>query len=175
MADKQLETVEPDPAASSLANDDTVVSVKDESTVLSTEAQASSTSAATTTEDLKQSTNGAAPEDSVNEPGQDVTATTTGHNVSKQDNTAFESQGKDSEIGESSNTQERKSHADGRASRDHGRSSNRGDKFRSNNDRPRKDYSGNVKSDLTSQEESSDPVAIRKQVRYLASKLSLDA
>ena len=33
--------------------------------------------------------------------------------------------------------------------------------------RERKDYKKNIKSDLTSQEESSDPVAIRKQVNSL--------
>ena len=36
-------------------------------------------------------------------------------------------------------------------------------------DREKQDYSKNIKSDLTSQEESSDPVAIRKQVGLLLS------
>ena len=47
----------------------------------------------------------------------------------------------------------------------------RGDRGRKQNDRgpPRQDYRKNVKSDLTSQEESSDPVEIRKQVDILLS------
>lgn len=42
-----------------------------------------------------------------------------------------------------------------------------------NRDRERVDYKKNIKSDLTSQEESSDPVAIRKQVGWFKSLLAL--
>ena len=47
----------------------------------------------------------------------------------------------------------------------------RGDRGRKQNDRgpPKQDWRKNVKSDLTSQEESSDPVEIRKQVLILLS------
>ena len=37
----------------------------------------------------------------------------------------------------------------------------------------RGDYKGNIKSDLTSQEESSDPVAIRKQVQCTPTRVTL--
>ena len=72
---------------------------------------------------------------------------------------------------ESGSTEPSKRVQEGRAwhnrDRDHdrGRGRSRGGRSRGNNNNRGHKYRHNIKSDMTSQEESSDPVEIRKQVR----------
>ena len=171
MADAQIEFTGPDPAAFSLGNDETVNSRKVTSATDELNDRVIANGGHLPTDELKKGADGANHEDAVNTPKRDISVATTGHtllepaDLDKKDNTA-DSLGDNDSKENSSRGQEKKSQFAGKGSRDQGRSSNRGDKLRNHNDRPRKNYSGNIKSDLISQEESSDPVAIRKQVRF---------
>ena len=85
---------------------------------------------------------------------------TTAKDLAKEEPTERKSISKRVQEGQEYNNRDRKRHDNGGKLND-----------RKNNDRgPRKefkDYKQNIKSDMTSKEESSDPVEIRKQVPYL--------
>ena len=183
MADMRVETTETGPSAATVANNETVSGAQPVSGAKSVgeidvEAR---TSAAPSINEVKEVIADIKTQDEPNGTNQDSSVETKGHEIP--DATAkgaeamkevsvaapnplkvdVEKTEQDSHTNKDS-SQNNSKPAD-RKGFDHKLSSNRGRKHGSFHSRPRQDYSENVKSDLTSQEESSDPVAIRKQVR----------
>ncbi|MCJ1393907.1 hypothetical protein MMC18_006783 [Xylographa bjoerkii] len=189
MAELKTEAVEPDPSATAIANDETVNS-KDtisEPDVPKTEDIETTDKHAPTMDEVKAVAEGAEAEDTVNGAGKDVSVETDGHAISHsaEDNHTLpkkiksEEESQSSKVPESSGdvgAKENQSSNTANTSGDRGSHSNRGNRGGRNgnySNRPYVNYSDNIKSDLTSQEESSDPVAIRKQVEFYFSDSNL--
>ena len=156
MADTKLETIEPDPSATAISND---LSVNAETVLQDSNPTADANSKVEndlpSTDDVDkviaevESRRKQKEEASGKEPSKEVAVETNGHETSENKNADVDAKREPSErVKEGQNWNNR-------------------DRNRDHNSKPKKnfqDYKKNYKSDLTSQQESSDPVAIRKQV-----------
>ena len=181
MAKLKTETIEPDPSATSIANDENLNSGDTVSSLGIPKIEDAETAdkSVSAVDKVEAVTGVAKAEDIVDGIGKDVSVKTEGHTVSadagKDDSIPGKAAGEEepqlSKVTEStSDVDAKKTQSDDRhnASADRGSRSNRGNRGGKNGnhlDRPYVNYADNVKSDFTSQEESSDPVAIRKQVK----------
>ncbi|KAI4096302.1 MAG: hypothetical protein LQ344_001128 [Seirophora lacunosa] len=166
MAATNLETTEPDPSATAIANDTTV----NKDTVLeasnpTADAQSKIESDLPSTHEVDKAI--AAVEAKKNQAGEapkDVPVETNGHDVSDKNN-AMEVETATKEPSERVKEGQKWNNRD-RGGRGRGRGRARSGKDLEN-------FRKNYKSDLTAQEESSDPVAIRKQVEFYFSHSNL--
>ncbi|KAL8988901.1 MAG: hypothetical protein Q9177_002092 [Variospora cf. flavescens] len=162
MADMKLEATEPDPSATAIANDATV----NTDTVLeasnpTADAQSKIESHLPSADEVDKAI--AAVEDKKNQTAEapkDVSVETNGHDISDKNN--------DKEV-ESATKEPSERVREGQKwnNRD------RGGRGRGKSGKNFTHYRENYKSDLTAQEESSDPVAIRKQVEFYFSDSNL--
>ena len=165
MVDMQLETVMPDPSATSLANDETAAAKSGETTeldgsgVVPTENNGMS-EVGPSIDEVKDVMEDIKSEDQLAISHDEVSVEIKGHEVSA--NGAVPELPKATSPEASNDTKDGKP-TNGRRNSGH-QTRGRDRKYGNKSDRPFKNYRENVKSDLTSQEESSDPVAIRKQV-----------
>ncbi|MCJ1381168.1 hypothetical protein MMC17_004277 [Xylographa soralifera] len=189
MTELTTETVEPDPSATSIANDETVNAgdTTTKTTMTKSEDIETTNKPAPISDEVKTVAGGSVTEDTTDSAEKDVTVKTEGHAIShsaKEDDTlsgktTTEEQSQPAKATELTNdvgTKENQSTDSYNASGDRGSHPNRGNRGGKNgnhSNRPYINYSDNVKSDLTSQEESSDPVAIRKQVEFYFSDSNL--
>ena len=156
MVEMKTETTEPDPSATSLSNDENI-NTKDSAagTVIPKEAH---TKAAPTLEEVtkvikdvekQQAPNGSSDDTAVKTEAKDAPVSEGGVDAEKKDSN-----------GETEQTESRSRKED-----NHRNSHNTNKKY-NNSQKPYKNFRNNAKSDLTAQEESSDPIEIRKQVQY---------
>ena len=169
MADLKVETTEPDPSATSIANDETVNAEK--STDLPAKAEDIQANAvadsAPLAEEVKAVMEDVQTEDRVGVTSDETAVKTEGHDPA-------EPNGNVSEVKDEVNTTEKgpgpkdrrrdKSRDAGKRYNERDRNFNKDRKHGGYRSGPKQNYSDNVKSDLTSQKESSDPVEIRRQV-----------
>lgn len=165
MVDIELESVMPDPSAAPLAKDENAAAKRGETTdinrpgVTSNEGDGMS-EVGPPVDEVEDVMENIKPEEQTITAHEDVGVKIEGHELSVNDAVATTPKAMSSEA--ASETKDGKS-ASGRSnSRQQTRT--RGGKYGNKSDRPYKNYRENIKSDLTSQEESSDPIAIRKQV-----------
>lgn len=156
MVEMKIETTEPDPSATLLSIDEPI----------STE-----TSAAGTVPPKDVPSEGAPTLEEVTKVIKDVEKEEAPNGSS--DDTAVKTEGHEAPAGERGVDGEKKDSngaAEQTESRNHREDSNRNshnsNKKYNNSQKPYKNFRNNVKSDLTAQEESSDPVEIRKQVQH---------
>ena len=170
MADIKVEAIEPDPSAASLSNDEKVIAQKqnDESAPQDSIDAVAGTDAAPTVEEVKAAMEEANIEDGAGSTNkEDATVKTEGHTIATTNGKAAEGVEKALERKMQETEKDRsytKPNDKDKNQRDGGRSYNNNKKRNFKYENYKKDYAENVKSDLTSQEESSDPVQIRKQV-----------
>ena len=174
MADIKVEAIKPDPSATSLSNDEKVITEKQkgESAPSDSVDVVAGTDAAPTMEEVKAATEEANIEDGVGSTNkEDATVKTEGHTTTASDGKVADGVEKALEPELQETEKDRsytKSNDKDKKQRDGGRSYNNDRKRDSNYNNYRKNFAENVKSDLTSQEESDDPVQIRKQVNLLS-------
>ena len=165
MVDMELESVMPDPTAASLANDETAAAKRGETTNINRPGITSNdgdgmSEGGPSVDGVEDVTENIKSEEQTITAHEDVGVKTEGHEVSVNDAVATLPKATGSEAANDSK--------DGKSAS--GRSNSgqqtraRGGKYGNKSDRPYKNYRENIKSDFTSQEESSDPIAIRKQV-----------
>lgn len=176
MANLSTDTIEPDPSATSIANDETVNGGENQS-LASANLKTLNGDTPTENQSNKVIDGVAAAKDTVKAFGGDVS-------IESESSRAFEDTGrtvlaaeKDGDVrvadaGKAAEPKQEVVSTEDVSKSAHKPSKDRNSQFTSGNrdgragaryEKPRKNYSDNVKSDLTSQEESSDPVAIRKQ------------
>lgn len=160
MAGVRLETIEPDPSSTSLGNDQ---SVNPETTMQSSnptaDAKSNMQAEMPSADEVDKAIAEVEAKKKEKEMKPEVAVETDGHDTSA----VIPPQAHVEKREPSKRVQEAQRYNN--RNRDHTNrdSKNRDNKHRDN--KPPKNYKENYKSDLTSQEESSDPVAIRKQVK----------
>ncbi|MCJ1288158.1 hypothetical protein MMC26_007513 [Xylographa opegraphella] len=189
MAELTTETIEPDPSATSIANDETVNSgdtIANSTVTKSVDIEAT-TKPASTSDEVKARPEGAVTEDTTESVEKGVSVKTDGHAISHSaekegilsKTTTTEDESRSTKVVEPTNElnpKEAESADATNISGERGSHSSRGNRGGRNGNHPNKpyvNYSDNIKSDMTSQEESSDPVAIRKQVEFYFSDSNL--
>ncbi|MCJ1402906.1 hypothetical protein MMC11_006127 [Xylographa trunciseda] len=189
MAELTTETVEPDPSSTSIANDETVNAegIISRTDVLEGEDAETASKPAPVMNEVKVEAGGAETEDTKVGAGEDVSVKTEGHAIpdsaEKDDiaarNIETEEGSQSTHVAESAvdigtkDTQSNHTHGTSGETASHSSRGNRGGRNLNHSTRPYVNYSDNIKSDLTSQEESSDPAAIRKQVEFYFSDSNL--
>ena len=164
MVEMQAETTKTDPSATSLSSDETLNTEGSVAgTVIPKEVH---TGAAPTLEEVTKAINDVEKQKTANGTSTDAALKTEGHAASAGEG-AVDAEKK--EIPHEAENEEGSSHEENKtepASRRDGNSRNSHSTNRKNNNsqKPYKNFRDNVKSDFTAQEESSDPVEIRKQV-----------
>ncbi|SLM33837.1 rna-binding la domain protein [Lasallia pustulata] len=163
MVELKTESTEPDPSAISLPNDETI---NTENAAADTDIpKEAHTGAAPTLEEVTKVIDEVEKQEAPNGSSDDIVVKTGGHEVTASEGGA-DAEKKDSN-GEAEQT-ESGSHRE-----DNHRNSHKTNKKYNSSQKPYKDFRNNVKSDLTGQEESSDPVEIRKQVEFYFSDSNL--
>ena len=157
MVEMKTEITEPDSSAISLPDDETINTEKSAAdTVIPKEAH---TAGAPTIEEVTKVIQAVEKQEAPNGSSDDTAVKTGGHQVTASEG-GTDAEKKDSNGG--AEQTESRSHRE-----DNHRNSHNTNKKYNNSQKPYKDFRNNVKSDLTAQEESSDPVEIRKQVQGL--------
>lgn len=162
MADTKLETVEPDPSSTGIANDTNVNADRAmEESSPTAHVNSRTTTELPSTDDVDKAIEKVEASKQQKEEGtsKDVVVETAGHEIAKE---------------KSEDTKSAKKEPSERV-KEGQRWNNRDRNGRGGRPGTKKNFSHNYKSDLTSQEESSDPVAIRKQVKqpsYLTIRVS---
>lgn len=154
MVEMKTEITEPDPSATSLSNDETI---NTENSAVGTGPEEVQSGAAPTLEEVTKVIKDVEKQKAPNGSSDDTAVKTEGHEAPAKEG-GVEAEKKDSN-GEAEQT-ESISHRE-----DNHRISHNTNKKHNNSQKPFKNFRNNVKSDLTTQEESSDPVEIRKQVQ----------
>ncbi|MCJ1474507.1 hypothetical protein MMC13_003165 [Lambiella insularis] len=177
MANLSAEAIESDPSATSIANDETV-NAGEISLPASLDAKATGEGVSSTDQSDDVTSRAAAAEDTVKASGGDVPVKTDGHAAIADTNKAASEPEKDESVkiidsdkpvksneevesnkeAEPNQDLSREVHSRPTDRKGYSSRGGRGDKMAGHYNRPRKNFSDNVKSDLTSQEESSDPV-----------------
>ena len=171
MADLKVETVEPDPSANSIANDETInAEVSTDGPATKEEAETkSSTDATALIEEVKAVMKDVPTENEARATSGEVGVKAEGHTTTTTngDNSDAKINAESAE-NESNNRNKRedKSRDAGKRYNERDRNFNKDRRYGGFRNGPKRDYSENVKSDLTSQKESSDPVEIRRQVIF---------
>lgn len=155
MVEMKTEITEPDPSATSLSSDQTInTDISAAGIVLPKDVDSEAASLEELTKIIKDVEKQEAP----NGSSDDTAVKTEGHEASA------------SEKGANGEEKDSKGEVEQTESSNHKGDSNRNphnsSKKYNNSQKPYRNFRNNVKSDLTAQEESSDPVEIRKQVQY---------
>lgn len=155
MVEMKTETTEIDPSATSISNDESTNAANSSAgTVIPKEAH---TGAAPTIEEVTKVINDVEKQEALHDRIDDTAITSEGRETAASDG-GVAAEEKESNGG--AEQSESRSHRGD----NHGNSNNTNKKY-NNSQKPYKNFRSNVKSNLTAQEESSDPVEIRKQVQ----------
>ena len=172
MADVQAETIKPDPSATSIANDEALnAKLSDNAAGLLTSTKPTDVEVgADEVQDAVKNTN---PEADSSGESKDVSVKTNGHEIVEGSRGTTASAGSLARQEDTANGAGKYSSNSSKSKVEtvkHSDHSSRSKSYSKESKSLRRDFSQNVKSDLTSQAESSDPVEIRKQVEQSSYK-----